>query len=99
VLNDTDRRRLAEIERGLREQDPACARRLSSATTESPAHWCGMGSGGWLLTAAITACLALLLQSRGLAVITLLAVCVGVGLWAFDDSSRHAEEDGRTGRR
>ncbi|WP_229070900.1 DUF3040 domain-containing protein [Actinoplanes sp. DH11] len=88
MLNDADRRRLAEIERELRAQDPSFAQRLTSATPRSPAQWCGMGATGWLLTAAFTACLALLLQSGPVTVIALLAACLSMGLWAADDNSR-----------
>jgi hypothetical protein len=87
MLDDADRRRLAEIERGLRAQDPSFAQRLSSATPRLAARWCGISAIGWLLTAILAACLALLLRSGAMSVMALLAVCLSMALWAADENS------------
>lgn len=90
MLSEAEQRRLAEIERELREQDPSFARRLSDpAPPPSSARWCGMDALGWLVIAVLATGPAILLKSGAVALIAVSAVCVSMSLWAADDSSRH----------
>jgi hypothetical protein len=89
MLSDAERRRLAEIERDLKAEDPSFAERLSNTAPPSPAaRWCGMSALGWLVIAVLAAGPAILLKSGGMALIALSAVCVSMSLWATTDDSR-----------
>ena len=89
MLSDAERRRLAEIERDLKAQDPSFAERLSSTAPPSPvARWCGLGAVGWLAIAVFAAGPAILLKSGGMALIAVSAVCVSMSLWATTDGFR-----------
>jgi hypothetical protein len=82
MLSDAERRRLNEIERDLRSQDPSFAERISTATAQrATRQWCGMGAVDWLLAGVVAACLSILLRSGGMAVIALVAFCAGFALW------------------
>jgi hypothetical protein len=89
MLSDAERRRLAEIERDLKAQDPSFAERLSNTALPSPvARWCGLSAVGWLATAVFAAGPAILLKSGVMALIAVSAVCVSMSLWATTDGSR-----------
>ncbi|MGA5305716.1 DUF3040 domain-containing protein [Nucisporomicrobium flavum] len=82
MLSDAEQRRLSEIERDLRVQDPSFAERIGTAAPQ-PAlrRWCGMGAVDWFLAGVVAACLAILLGSGGMAVIALMGFCAGFALW------------------
>ncbi|GIF01144.1 DUF3040 domain-containing protein [Paractinoplanes rishiriensis] len=89
MLSEAEQRQLAEIERGLRTQDPSFARRISGAGPgRSPVRRYKLSSVGWLAAATLAACLAILFSSGWIAVIALTAACLSMGAWAAEGDSR-----------
>lgn len=90
MLSDAERRRLSEIEQGLRSQDPSLARQLSKDPPDSrSARFAGIGPLGWLGVAAAGTGLALLYRSGWLTLIALSALCLSMGLWSARDTPHH----------
>lgn len=87
MLNDSERRRLNEIEQGLWAQDPSFARRISTAAPPRPSgRLAGLGPLGWLFVAVGGTGLALLYRSGWLALIALSAICLSMGLWSAQET-------------
>ena len=81
MLSDAEQRRLTEIEKELRSEDPEFADRFGRVMLRCPQEWRGMTAGGWLLAAALVMCFAVLMGSGGMALIALSAAGVGAGMW------------------
>ena len=81
MLSDAERRRLTEIELGLRLEDPHFVKRFGHRGQRGPQTWCGMTARGWLMVAALTMGLAVLMASAAMAVIALSVAGVSAGLW------------------
>lgn len=89
MLSDAEQRRLAEIERDLKAQDPSLARRLSTTAPPSSAgRRRGMAAVGCLVIAVLATGPAILLTSGGMALIAVSALCVSMCLWAGEGGSR-----------
>jgi hypothetical protein len=84
MLSDAEQRRLTEIERGLRSEDPEFADRLGRVVRRHPPRWRGMTAGGWLIAAALVMGLAVLTADAGTALIALCVAGVGAGWWLSD---------------
>ena len=81
MLSDAERRRLTEIERALRSEDPEFAERLGRDMQRGPQRWRSMTARGWLITAALTMGLAVLMASGAMVVIALSVAGVSAGMW------------------
>jgi hypothetical protein len=81
MLSDAEQRRLTEIERGLRSEDPEFAERLGQGMQHGPHKWRGMSARGWLIAAALIMGLAVLMASVGMALIAVSVAGVSAGLW------------------
>jgi len=81
MLSDAEQRRLTEIERGLRSEDPEFADRFGHVMQRGPQKWRGLSARGWLIAAALIMGLAVLMASGGMALIALSAAGVSVGFW------------------
>jgi hypothetical protein len=66
MLSDAERRRLTEIELGLRLEDPHFVERFGREGQRGPDTWCGMTARGWLMVAALTMGLAVLMASAAM---------------------------------
>jgi hypothetical protein len=95
MLSDAEQRRLTEIERRLRSEDPEFAERFGHVLQRGPRKWCSMTARGWLIAAALVMGLAVLMASVAMALIALSVAAVSAGLW-LTDHSRSA--DGRPPR-
>jgi hypothetical protein len=84
MLSDAERRRLTEIERGLRSEDPEFAERFGHVGPRGPHKWPGMTARGWLITAALIMGLAVLTANVGTALIALSVAGVSVAWWLTD---------------
>jgi len=81
MLSDAEQRRLTEIERGLRSEDPEFADRFGHVMPRGPHKWRGMSARGWLIAAALIMGLAVLTASIGMALIAVSVAGVSAGLW------------------
>jgi DUF3040 family protein len=81
MLSDAEQRRLTEIERGLRSEDPDFANRFGHVMQRDPHKWRGMSARGWLIAAALIMGLAVLTASVGMALIAVSVAGVSAGLW------------------
>lgn len=81
MLSDSERRRLTEIERGLRSEDPQFVARFGQGMLPDSRRWHGMSTRGWLIAAALTMASAILMASAMMAVFALSVAGMGAGLW------------------
>ncbi|MEU8611551.1 DUF3040 domain-containing protein [Actinoplanes sp. NPDC048791] len=81
MLNDAEQRRLTQIEQELRSDDPAFTQPFGRLPLRSPQEWRGMTARGWLLAAALVMGFAVLMGSRGMALIAVGAAAVSGGIW------------------
>jgi hypothetical protein len=81
MLSDAEQRRLMEIERGLRSEDPEFADRFGHVMQRDPRKWRGMSARGWLIAAVLIMGLAVLMASVGMALIAVSVAGVSAGLW------------------
>ena len=81
MLSDAEQRRLTEIERGLRSEDPEFADRFGHVMQRRPQKWRSMTARGWLIAAALIMGLAVLMASTAMALIALSVAGVSAGLW------------------
>jgi hypothetical protein len=86
MLSDAEQRTLTEIELGLRSEDPRFVERFGAGVPSQPDGWGGMTARGWLIAAALTMVLAVLMTSGAMAVVALAAAGVSAGLWVTRDS-------------
>ena len=84
MLSDAEQRRLTEMERALRSEDPHFVRRFRSDGRRGPHTWCGMTARLWLIVAALGMGLAVLAASAPMATIALIPAGVSAGLWLAD---------------
>lgn len=84
MLSDAEQRRLTEIERALRSEDPHFVQRFRSDGRYGPHTWCGMTASLWLIVAALGMALAVLAASTAIATIALIPAGVSAGLWLAD---------------
>ncbi|UQU62249.1 DUF3040 domain-containing protein [Couchioplanes caeruleus] len=84
MLSDAEQRRLSEIERELQADDPRFVARCSGMAARHPARWGGMTARMWLVTAALTMGLAVLMTDAYLVLISLSVAGVSLGLWLSD---------------
>jgi len=81
MLSDAEQRRLTEIERGLRSEDPEFADRFGHVMQSRPHKWRGMSARGWLIAAALIMALAVLMASLGVALIAVGVAGVSAAMW------------------
>ena len=81
MLSDAERRRLGEIERGLRSEDPEFAERFGHGMRRGARKSRGMTARGWLIAATLIMALAVLMASVTTALIALSVAGVSAGLW------------------
>jgi hypothetical protein len=86
MLSDAEQRRLTEIERRLRSEDPEFVERFGHGMQGTPQKWRSMTARGWLIAAALTMGLAVLMASAAMALIALSMAGVSAGLWLTGDS-------------
>ena len=86
MLSDAERRRLTEIERGLRSADPEFVERFSHRVQRDAQEGRNMTARNWLIAAALIMGLALLMASVAMAVIALGVSAVSAGWWLTGDS-------------
>jgi hypothetical protein len=92
MLSDAEQRRLTQIEKELRSEDPEFAERFGHVPLRCPQEWRGMTAGGWLLAAALIMGFAVLMGSGGMALIALSVAGVSAGMWLTRNIS---SSDGR----
>src|SRR5687767_8476499 len=93
MLSDAEQRRLTEMERRLRAEDPEFAERFGHALRRGPQKRRSATARDWLIAAALLMGLAALTASVGMALIALSVAGVSAGLWL----ARYARSTG--GRR
>ena len=81
MLSDAEQRRLTEIERGLRSEDPEFADRFGHVMQSRPHKWRGMTARAWLIAAAMIMGLAVLMASVGIALIAVSVAGVSAAMW------------------
>ena len=81
MLSDAEQRRLAEIELGLRSEDPEFANRFGPVMPSRPNIWRGMTAGAWLIAAALIMGLAVLTTSLGIALMAVSVAGVSAAIW------------------
>jgi hypothetical protein len=81
MLSDSEQRRLTEIERGLRSEDPQFVARFGHGMLPGSRSWHGMTARGWLIAAGLTMASAILMASATMAVFALSVAALGAGLW------------------
>jgi Protein of unknown function (DUF3040) len=81
VLSDSEQRRLTEIEHGLRSDDPRFVERFGYGMPSRPRDGRGTGARGWLIAAALTMALAVLMASAAMVLLALGLAGVSAGLW------------------
>jgi Protein of unknown function (DUF3040) len=81
VLSDAERRRLTEIERGLRSEDPEFADRFGHVTQSRTHRWRGMSARAWLIAAALIMGLAVLMTSLAVALMAVSVAGVSAAIW------------------
>jgi hypothetical protein len=86
MLSEAEQRRLTEIERGLRSDDPEFASRFGDVVQSRPYRWCGMTARAWLIAAALIMGLAILTASLGVALIAVSVAGVSAAMWLTGDS-------------
>jgi hypothetical protein len=84
MLSDAEQRRLTEIERALRSEDPHFVQRFRSDGRRGPHTCCGLTARVWLIVAALGMGLAVLAASAAMAAIALIPAGVSAGLWLAD---------------
>ncbi|WP_158647121.1 DUF3040 domain-containing protein [Actinoplanes sp. ATCC 53533] len=84
MLSDAEQRRLTEIERGLRSEDPEFADRFGHAMQSRPHKWRGMTPRTWLIAAVLIMGLAVLMTSLGVALIAVAVAGVSAAIWITD---------------
>jgi hypothetical protein len=80
MLSDAEQRKLTEIERGLRSEDPEFAERLGHVLQRRPQRW-RTTARHWLIAAALITGLAVLMSSAAMALAALSVAGVSAGLW------------------
>jgi hypothetical protein len=81
MLSGAEHRRLTEIERGLRSEDPEFAGRFGHGMQRGSQKWRGMTTRGWLITATLLMGLAVLMASPEMALLALSVAGVSAGWW------------------
>ena len=81
MLSDAEQRRLTEIERGLRSEDPEFADRFGHVIPSRPHKWRSMTARSWLIAAALIMGLAVLTTSLGIALIAVSVAGVSAAIW------------------
>jgi len=81
MLSDAEQHRLAEIELGLRSEDPQFANRFGHVMPSRPHKWRGMTARAWLIAAAVIMGLAVLTTSLGIALMAVSAAGVSAAIW------------------
>ena len=81
MLSDAEQRRLTEIERRLRSEDPEFVERFGHVMQRGRQKWRSMTARGWLIAAALIMGLAVLMASAAMALIALSVAGVSAGLW------------------
>jgi hypothetical protein len=84
MLSDAEQRRLTEIERGLRAEDPEFADRFGHVMPNRPHRWRGMTARAWLIAAALIMGLAVLTTSLGIALLAVSVAGVSATMWITD---------------
>lgn len=86
MLSDAEERNLAEIETGLRQDDPAFVQRFADAAGKGAEEtWLGMTRHVWFVIFAVAASVAWLLENTAMAVVAMTAFAVGITLWSLSD--------------
>ncbi len=81
VLSDAEQRRLMEIERRLRSDDPEFAERFGHVLRCGPRKWRITNSRCWLIAATLIMALAVLMASPAVAFIASMVAGVSAALW------------------
>jgi len=84
MLSEPEQRRLTEIERGLRSEDPEFADRFGHVMQSRPHKWRGMTARAWLIAAVLIMGLAVLMASLGVALIAVSVAGVSAAIWITD---------------
>ena len=84
MLSDAEQRRLTEIERGLRSEDPEFADRFGHVMQSRPHKWGRMTARAWLIAAVLIMGLAVLTISLVIALIALSVAGVSAAIWITD---------------
>jgi hypothetical protein len=84
MLSDAEQRRLTEIERGLRSEDPEFADRFGHVMQSRPHKWRGMTARAWLIAATLIMGLAVLTTSLGIALIAVTVAVMSTAIWITD---------------
>jgi len=81
MLSDAEQRRLMEIERRLRSEDPEFAERFGHVLRRGPRKWRVMTPRCWLIAATLIMALAVLMASPAVALIASMVAGVSAGFW------------------
>ena len=92
MLSDAEQRRLVEIERRLRSEDPEFAERFGHVLRRGPRKWRIMTPRCWLIAATLIMALAVLMASPAVALIASMVAGVSAALWV---RGYHHSTDGR----
>jgi hypothetical protein len=84
MLSDAEQRRLTEIERRLRSEDPEFTDRFGHVMQSRPHKWRGMTARAWLIAAALIMGLVVLLANMGVALIAVSVAGVSAAMWLTD---------------
>jgi hypothetical protein len=85
MLSDADRRRLADIEVGLRSEDPDFVRRFDTrGRLGLRPRWRGITASVWVVAGAAIVGLGMVIGAIGMALIGLSVVGVGAMWWISD---------------
>jgi hypothetical protein len=84
MLSDAERRRLTEIERRLRSEDPEFADRFGHVMQSRAHKWGGMSARAWLIAAVLIMGLAVLTISLVFALIAVSVAGVSAAIWITD---------------
>lgn len=97
MLSDAEQRRLTEIERGLRSEDPEFADRFGHVMQSRRHEWRGMTARAWLIAAVLIMGWAVLMASVGVALIAVSVAGVSAAMWLTGHS--HSPDDRRPPQR
>jgi hypothetical protein len=88
MLSEAEQRRLTEIERSLKADDPGFVQRFNPPEQPRPRQWRGIAALLVFVVAVAVAVTGLLLSSVGTVVVAQTAAGAGAGMWATDRRSR-----------
>jgi Protein of unknown function (DUF3040) len=87
MLSDAEQRRLTEIERALRSEDPEFVHRFGDVMQPTPRNRSLTTPRNWLIAAALIMGSAVLMASVALAVVGLSVAAASIGLWITEPDS------------